>query len=224
MLYDENECNDWRRLRVNWIQMPLGPLQTNAYILSNDQKECIIFDPGSEGEKLVNYVKKEQLKPLAILLTHAHFDHIGAVDEVRTAFQIPVYVHQEEADWLGDATCNGSQIFMMNRSITAKPADHIIEEEGVLTIGSFSFDMYETPGHSPGSISYYCKEANAVFSGDVLFQMSIGRTDLPGGSFQELIMSIEDKLFVLPDDTKVLCGHGPETTIGFEKENNPFLQ
>lgn len=209
---------------MKWIQMPLGPLQTNAYILSNDQNKCVIFDPGSEGEKVVSYLKEQGLKPLAILLTHAHFDHIGAVDEVRDAFQIPVYVHEEEASWLEDATYNGSQFFMMNESITAQPADHIIKEEGVLTIGSFTFDMLETPGHSPGSISYYCKEANAVFSGDVLFQMSVGRTDLPGGSFAELVASIEEKLFVLPDDTHVLCGHGPETSIGFEKENNPFLQ
>ena len=198
------------------------PLQTNAYILTNEQNECIIFDPGHEGEKLVTYLQEEQLKPLAVLLTHAHFDHIGAVDAVRDAFHIPVYVHKEEADWLGDATVNGSQIFMMNRSITAKPADHIIDAEGALAIGSFNFEIFETPGHSPGSISYYCKEANAVFSGDVLFQMSIGRTDLPGGSFAELIGSIEEKLFVLPDETAVLCGHGPETSIGFEKENNPF--
>ena len=155
---------------------------------------------------------------MAVLLTHAHFDHIGAVDAVRDAFHIPVYVHKEEADWLGDATVNGSQIFMMNRSITAKPADHIIDAEGTLTIGSFNFEIFETPGHSPGSISYYSKEANAVFSGDVLFQMSIGRTDLPGGSFAELIGSIEEKLFVLPDETAVLCGHGPETSIGFEKK------
>ncbi len=100
--------------------MPLGPLQTNAYILTNEQNECIIFDPGHEGEKLVTYLQEEQLKPLAVLLTHAHFDHIGAVDAVRDAFHIPVYVHKEEADWLGDATVNGSQIFMMNRSITSK--------------------------------------------------------------------------------------------------------
>ncbi|WP_242145298.1 MULTISPECIES: MBL fold metallo-hydrolase [unclassified Bacillus cereus group] len=209
---------------MKWIQMPLGPLQTNAYILSNDQKECVIFDPGSEGEKLVTYLQQEGLKPLAILLTHAHFDHIGAVDAVREAFHIPVYVHKEEADWLGDPAVNGSQIFMMNRSIIAKPADHMIDGEGTLTIGSFTFEMFETPGHSPGSISYYCKEVNAVFSGDVLFQMSIGRTDLPGGSLTELMGSIEEKLFMLSDDTTVLCGHGPETNIGFEKENNPFLQ
>lgn len=219
----ENERSGGDR-NMKWIQMPLGPLQTNAYILSNNENECVIFDPGSEGTKVIHYVKERGLKPLAILLTHAHFDHIGAVDEVRSAFQIPVYLHKEEEEWLGNAAYNGSQLFMMSESITVNPAEHLIEEEGTLTIGSFTFEMFETPGHSPGSISYYCKEANAVCSGDVLFQMSIGRTDLPGGSFEELIMSIEGRLFELPDDTRVLCGHGPETTIGFEKENNPFLR
>ncbi|WP_028399204.1 MBL fold metallo-hydrolase [Ectobacillus panaciterrae] len=208
---------------MKWTQLPLGPLQTNAYILHNEKQECIIFDPGNEGEKLISHLQQHGLQPLAVLLTHAHFDHIGAVDDVRETYSIPVYVHTEEQDWLQDASLNGSALFMMGRSITAKPADELIEKEGTLSIGSFTFEVFETPGHSPGSVSYYSKEAAAVFSGDVLFQMSIGRTDLPGGSFNELIMSIEEKLFTLPDETAVLCGHGPETTIGFEKANNPFL-
>lgn len=211
-------------MTLKWRQLPLGPLQTNAYVLRNDKKECIIFDPGHEGEKLISYLQQEGLKPLAVLLTHAHFDHIGAVDDVRDAYTIPVYLHKEEQYWLSDPELNGSYIFMTNREITAKPADRLIEREGELTIGSFTFTILETPGHSPGSVSYYCKEAGAVFSGDALFQMSIGRTDLPGGSFNELMMSIENKLFSLPDDTVVLSGHGPKTSIGFEKANNPFLK
>jgi hydroxyacylglutathione hydrolase len=210
-------------MKMKWIQLPLGPLQTNAYILYNEKKECIIFDPGHEGEKLIDYLQQNRLQPLAVLLTHAHFDHIGAVDDVRKVYKVPVYVHKEEEKWLQDPSLNGSEIFMMGRSITVGAADYLIEEESTLSIGPFTFEVLETPGHSPGSVSYYCKEASAVFSGDVLFQMSIGRTDLPGGSFNELIMSIEDKLFTLPDETAVLCGHGPETTIGSEKTNNPFL-
>ncbi|UOY94011.1 MBL fold metallo-hydrolase [Ectobacillus sp. JY-23] len=207
---------------MKWRQLPLGPLQTNAYILHNEQGQCIVFDPGSEGKRLITYLRKHHLHPLAILLTHAHFDHIGAVDEVRNAFSIPVYVHEAEQDWLADTTLNGSSYFGQG-SITAKAADCVITEESTLQIGDFTFEVLETPGHSPGSVSYYCKEAGVVFSGDVLFQMSIGRTDLRGGSFHELVLSIEEKLFTLPDDTVVMCGHGPETTIGFEKEHNPFL-
>lgn len=211
-------------MTLKWRQLPLGPLQTNSYVLRNANKECIIFDPGHEGEKLIGYLQQEGLTPLAVLLTHAHFDHIGAVDDVRDAYKIPVYLHKEEKYWLSDPELNGSYIFMTNREITAKPADRLIEKEGELKIGSFIFTILETPGHSPGSVSYYCEEAGAVFSGDALFQMSIGRTDLPGGSFNELMMSIENKLFSLPDDTVVLSGHGPKTSIGFEKANNPFLK
>ncbi|MBO9129642.1 MBL fold metallo-hydrolase [Bacillus sp. 165] len=208
---------------MKWIQLPLGPLQTNAYILENEQNECVIFDPGEEGDKLISYLQDRQLKPLAVLLTHAHFDHIGAVDAVRDTYTIPVYIHKDEKEWLTDPSLNGSELFMMSESIRVKPADYVISGEEQLEIGSFHFTVLETPGHSPGSVSYYCKEAEAVISGDVLFQMSIGRTDLPGGSFNELIESIEEKLFTLPDDTAVLCGHGPETTIALEKANNPFL-
>jgi len=207
---------------MNWIRIPLGPLQTNAYILTNEQNECLIFDPGSEGEKLVTKIEELKLKPLAILLTHAHFDHIGAVDIVREHFQVPVYIHENEKEWLKDPALNGSQFFM-SQMITAKEADEIIKNEMSLTIGSFQFEVYETPGHSPGSISFYCEKAGAVFSGDALFKGSIGRTDLPGGNHQELLQSIHAKLLTLPEDTVVLSGHGPETTIIEEMETNPFL-
>jgi len=207
---------------MNWIRIPLGPLQTNAYILINEQNECLIFDPGSEGEKLVTKIEELKLKPLAILLTHAHFDHIGAVDIVREHFQVPVYIHENEKEWLKDPALNGSQFFM-SQMITAKEADEIIKNEMSLTIGSFQFEVYETPGHSPGSISFYCEKAGAVFSGDALFKGSIGRTDLPGGNHQELLQSVHAKLLTLPEDTVVLSGHGPETTIIEEMETNPFL-
>ncbi|MCP8967123.1 MBL fold metallo-hydrolase [Ectobacillus ponti] len=208
---------------MKWVQLPLGPLQTNAYVIRNEEKECLIFDPGHEGEKLLGYLRQEGLQPLAVLLTHAHFDHIGAVDAVREAYHIPVYLHEEEAEWLADPSLNGSALFMMNRAVTAGPADELITGKANLKIGPFSLEVRETPGHSPGSVSYYMAEAGLVVSGDALFQMSIGRTDLPGGSFPELIGSIEEKLFTLPEETVVLCGHGPETTIGFEKAKNPFL-
>lgn len=208
---------------MKWTQIPLGPIQTNAYIVYNDQHECIIIDPGAEGEKLLTYLDENELKPQAILLTHAHFDHIGAVDEVRHVYNIPVYVHKNEQDWLVNPSLNRSLQFTMSEDIIVQPADYIIEKEGLLTVGSFSFQVYETPGHTPGSVSYYLSEADLVCSGDVLFQMSIGRTDLPEGNMIQLLTAIEEKLFSLPVDTMVLCGHGPVTTIGAEKENNPFL-
>jgi glyoxylase-like metal-dependent hydrolase (beta-lactamase superfamily II) len=207
---------------MKWRQLPLGPLQTNCYIFSNEEKECLVIDPGGDANKLTSILQQQHLKPVAILLTHAHFDHIGAVDDIRQEWNIPVYIHKNEKDWLADPSLNGSQFFMAGAVKMSKP-DELIKGEGTLTIGNFSLKVYETPGHSPGSVSYYSDEAGLVFSGDALFAGSIGRTDLPGGNHELLIKSIHDKLLTLPEDTLVLSGHGPETSIEAEMERNPFL-
>ncbi|WP_100398373.1 MBL fold metallo-hydrolase [Bacillus sp. FJAT-44742] len=208
---------------MEWKQMPLGPLQTNAYILINTKKEAVIFDPGGEGASLNDWLQKQQITPVAILLTHAHFDHIGAVDEVRDEWSIDVYLHEKEKDWLTDGSKNGSSYFMSGQTIAARPADQLITEEGTLQIGDFTFSVFETPGHSPGSISFYHEDTNTVFSGDALFAGSIGRTDLPGGSQEVLLQNIHAKLLELPENTQVACGHGPVTSIGKEMDSNPFL-
>jgi glyoxylase-like metal-dependent hydrolase (beta-lactamase superfamily II) len=208
---------------MNWTQIPLGPLQTNAYVLMNEKKEAVIFDPGGNGPEFIKWLNDQQINPLAILLTHAHFDHIGAVDEVRDAFNCPVYIHEAEKDWLSDAAKNGSGRFLGNASITARAADEIIQEEKTIQLGSFSFDILYTPGHSPGSVSYYSATGGVVFSGDALFKQSIGRTDLPGGDHNLLLESIHSKLLELPEETIVASGHGPVTTIGEEMDGNPFL-
>jgi glyoxylase-like metal-dependent hydrolase (beta-lactamase superfamily II) len=205
------------------IQLPLGPLQTNCYLLANDLKEVIVFDPGEEADQIFNIIEENKYKPVAILLTHAHFDHIGAVDDVRDQYNIPVYLHQNEADWLTDGMKNGSTLFLRNREIFAREADYLISKEGKMEIGNFILSVFETPGHSPGSVSFYVKEAKSVFSGDALFYQGIGRTDLPGGDHDVLIKSIKSKLFSLPENITVYSGHGPETTIQDEKKHNPFL-
>ncbi|WP_458110743.1 MBL fold metallo-hydrolase [Bacillus sp. PK6-013] len=207
---------------MKWRRMPLGPIQTNAYILSHDDGTCLIIDPGNESGKLNAYIKENGLKPLAVLLTHAHFDHIGAVDNVRKEWNIPVYVHKNEAEWLTDPSLNGSAL-LTGQTITAEKADHLIEEEGDLKIGSFTLRMLFTPGHSPGSVSYYAEEENLIVSGDVLFKGGVGRTDLPGGNQKVLMDSIHQKLLTLPEETLVLSGHGPETDIATEQEQNPFI-
>jgi glyoxylase-like metal-dependent hydrolase (beta-lactamase superfamily II) len=207
---------------MEWYQLPLGPLQTNCYILSNRNNSSLIIDPGEESEKVFRYLNQKKLKPAAILLTHAHFDHIGAVEPIREKYSIPVYIHIQEKKWLADPALNGSQLFGMGQ-VKAKPADHVLSGQQELTIGEFTFTVLETPGHSPGGISFYFKEAGLVASGDALFQGSIGRTDLPGGSHETLLKSIHKKLLVLPEETLVLSGHGPVTTIGQEMESNPYL-
>ncbi|ANX12884.1 hypothetical protein ABE41_012775 [Fictibacillus arsenicus] len=207
---------------MRWKKITVGPVQENTYILYDSNNEAIIIDPGSEGTKIIQNIESLKLKPLAVLLTHAHFDHIGAVDSVREKYQLPLYIHKKEQDWLTNTKKNGSMHFGQN--ITAKPASHVLtDNDKSLKIGSFSFEVLSTPGHSPGSVSYYLKGAAAVFSGDALFAGSIGRTDLYGGSQDTLLKSIHEKLLQLPEETVVLSGHGPETTIGMEMDSNPFL-
>ena len=208
---------------LNIRSYPLGFIQTNCYIVSNAEKECLIFDPGGEGEKLISELRRLNLKPLAILLTHAHFDHIGAVEDVRNAYQIPVYIHTAENKWLLDPSKNGSAKYAEIPSTVCKEADIILEKESNLEIGGFSMQLLHTPGHSPGSITYYFAEAEFAIVGDTLFQNSIGRTDLQGGNQAELMKSIHTKLLSLPESTIVYPGHGPATTIEDEMDSNPFL-
>lgn len=208
---------------MKWRRMPLGPVQTNAYFLWNNDLECLIIDPGSESQKIFSFVNEHKLKPVAVLLTHAHYDHIGAVDEVRNKWNIPVYIHKKEQDWLVDPLLNLSARTPFSDEIVLKRADEVITGEGDLSIGSFKLKVFETPGHSPGSVSYYVESEQLIFSGDALFEGSIGRTDLPGGNHEILIKSIHNKLLVLPEETLVLSGHGRETTIQQEMDTNPFL-
>ncbi|MCL6574285.1 MAG: MBL fold metallo-hydrolase [Bacillus sp. (in: Bacteria)] len=208
---------------MKWQQIALGALQTNCYLVANSDRSCLIFDPGAEGKKLINLLNQRKLKPSAIMLTHAHFDHIGAVDEIRDLYKIPVFIHKLEEKWLGDPALNGSQLFMPEDSLTVNPANHIIKDEGSMKIADFEFSIFQTPGHSPGSVSYYFAKAGFVIAGDALFQGSVGRTDLRGGNESQLLKSIHEKLLTLPEETYVLPGHGPVTTIGAEMDSNPFL-
>ncbi|MBB5173115.1 MBL fold metallo-hydrolase [Texcoconibacillus texcoconensis] len=208
---------------MKWERQPLGALQTNSFICVNDQGKGVVIDPGGEGDRLIKHINDRGIDVEGILLTHAHFDHIGALEEVRDAFRAPVYLHELEAAWLGDDSKNGSGLFMGIEPVKCRPADQLIKEEGSLTVGSFTFEVFHTPGHSPGSVSYYVPEENVVFSGDVLFRGGIGRTDLPGGDHDTLMKTIHQRLLTMPDTTIIANGHGPETTVGEEMTSNPFL-
>lgn len=200
----------------------LGPVMTNAYLVyDSNTKQGVIFDPGMNPKSLLQRLNELQLSIQAILLTHAHFDHMGGVEEVRTHTGAPVYIHQEEIDWLADPMKNGSARWPMFPELTARPAEYVLQGGETLEIAGFIFKVLYTPGHSPGSVSFY--DGTHVFSGDALFRDSIGRTDLYGGDYQTLIQSIQEKLMELPEETIVYSGHGSETTIGREQDFNPFI-
>ncbi|MBM7569673.1 MBL fold metallo-hydrolase [Aquibacillus albus] len=201
-------------------KLSLGPLGTNCYVISND-KESIIFDPGGDADQIVNWIEKSQLNPVAICLTHAHFDHIGAVEPLREQYEIPVYLHELEENWLSDPTLNGSSFFPVE-DIVVQSCDAFLEE-GKMKLQSFEFEILHTPGHSPGGVAFVFNREKKIIGGDSLFHHGIGRTDLPGGDFDTLINSIKTKLFKYEDDYEVFPGHGPLTTIGNEKRENPFL-
>lgn len=205
-------------------QMELGPVQTNCYIVSNDKKECLIFDPGEEEKRVRELLKKRDMKPLAILLTHAHFDHIGAVDELREFYSIPVYLHHLERDWMGRPNLNGSGKYAALPDYRIRDADILIKDEKELEIGTFKMDVLHTPGHSPGSITYSFPDERFAIVGDTLFRGSIGRTDLIDGSEKKLLQSIRSSLLTLPADTVLFPGHGPDTTPAEEENSNPFLK
>lgn len=208
---------------LNIRTYPLGFIQTNCYVISNAKKECLIFDPGGNGEQLIKELNRLHLKPIAILLTHAHFDHIGAVDDVRDAYHIPVYIHPTEKTWLTNAEKNGSAKYAEIPNIFAKEADVMLNHEEKMSIGDFEFTISHTPGHSPGSITYYFESDGFAIVGDTLFQNSIGRTDLPGGNEKQLLKSIHTKLLTLPVETVIYPGHGPASTVQAEMDSNPFL-
>ncbi len=210
---------------MNVRSYSLGPVQTNCYIVSNKEKECLIFDPGEEAQRIIKAIRSNGLTPLAIFLTHAHFDHIGAVDAVREAFNIPVWIHEKEVSWLGDPSKNGSSKYaaLPDYVVAVPNEENIIKEERLFEMNNFVFKAIFTPGHSPGSISYIFENDGFAIVGDTLFEQGVGRTDLIGGSTKVLLASIHDKLLTLPEDMIVYPGHGNYTTVGAEMETNPFL-
>ncbi|UYZ14871.1 MBL fold metallo-hydrolase [Brevibacillus sp. WF146] len=198
----------------------LGPFQTNAYILTNPASgESIVIDPGMEPAALLRALEGKNV--VAVLLTHAHLDHIGGLNQVRALTGAPVYIHPLEQSWLTDSDLNGSTRWNLSEPIVCEPAEHELADGQTLELAGLSIRVLHTPGHSPGSCSFVV--GPHCFGGDVLFAQSIGRTDLPGGSFETLMISIQDKLFELDDDTIVYPGHGPKTTIEAEKLYNPYV-
>lgn len=202
-----------------------NPFQENTYIVYNDKKQCWFIDPGmynsDETSIIDNYIKQHELSPQAIINTHTHIDHIFGVNYLTEKYKIPFLIHKLDTPVLQGAA-GSAMLFGFNFPKTPEVSSYI-DETKPLTLGEDILDVKLTPGHSPGSISFYSKENNWVISGDVLFAGSIGRTDLPGGDHTTLINSINEHLLKLEDDVTVYSGHGPSTTIGKERQTNPFL-
>lgn len=202
-----------------------GPYATNCYVVES-ANHAVIIDAGFEPGEMIEHVQDRIAQGVvldAIALTHAHVDHIFGVADVRSAFAgVPVLIHEKEKDWLGDARLNLSMF--SGRPVSGPGPDRLLKHGETITVGDMTFSILHTPGHSPGSVTLYNAGNKVAFVGDALFNGSIGRTDFPGCSLEELTDSIKRHLYTLPDDVTVLPGHGPSTTIGREARANPYVR
>ncbi len=196
-------------------------METNGYIVFDEKTlDGIVVDPGDSAELFVEFIKKEKINVKYIALTHAHFDHIGGVEEIKAETGAEIIICNGEEVVAENANYNLSAMY--DYPFTVK-ADKILADGDEFSFGGLTAKVLKTPGHTPGGCCYYFENEGVLFSGDTLFYGSIGRTDFPNGSFSDLIAAIKEKLMVLPDDVYVYCGHGPATKIGFERANNPYL-
>tara|TARA_Y100000588_G_scaffold317077_1_gene345936 strand:- start:2111 stop:2749 length:639 start_codon:yes stop_codon:yes gene_type:complete len=204
-----------------------NPFQENTYIVYDDTKECLIIDPGcysyEEQTTLKKFILSEKLKPVKLINTHCHIDHILGNRFASNEWNIELYMHQADLPLLKEAK-NISKIYGFENYEESPSPKHFLDEGDKILFGETSFEILFTPGHAPGHICLYNNQNNILIAGDVIFQNSIGRTDLPGGNHETLINSIIKKIFTLPNQTEIFCGHGPSTNLGFEKKHNPFLQ
>ena len=210
-------------------RLVLGAYENNSYIVRRNEKttDCIIIDTGLNAEPLIDFLKRKNLNPQALILTHGHADHIAGTALLRKNFsKIKVCIHKADSHMLGDAVSNFS--YFAGVKITTAPADVIFDKEEQIEYAGLKFQLIHTPGHTPGGICLYNRDEKILFSGDTLFAGSVGRTDFSGHDtqkcFEQLVDNIRKKLLVLPDDTAVLPGHGEATTIKQEKLYNPYLR
>jgi len=213
-------------MKLKIVSLTLGPLPNNVYLLGDDAaRKAVVIDPSFESQAVLDRAEKEGWALEAIWLTHAHFDHLAGAGQIARAWDppLPIGLHPADVDWFNRA--GGAEQFGL--SIQQPPEPKIQFEEGMpLRLdagGPIVATVLHAPGHSPGHVMFYCKPLGVLFCGDVIFRMGVGRTDLAGGDMQTLLGTIREQVFTLPDETRLLPGHGPESTVEFEKVHNPFI-
>ena len=201
--------------------LKLGTLETNCFLIGcKDTKEAAVIDPGGEVELILEKAAKHNLKIKYIINTHGHIDHIEGNKALHEATGADILIHKEDSGMLTNPLINGSILFF-GKTVISPTASRFIDEGDIIKVGNLNLEVLYTPGHTKGGISIKLK--NRVYVGDTLFYLSIGRTDLPGGSYKRLLKSINEKLMTLPDDTYIYPGHGQFTTVGYERRQNPFI-
>ncbi len=210
---------------MNIKKFTFNPIEVNAFVLWDETLECVIIDAACfypyEQEKLKLFIETLHLKPVKLLNTHGHFDHLLGNEFVRNTWGLSGEIHMNDKYLVEQAS---GQSLLFGMSIAKPPAPgHFFEDGEIIRFGNSSLKVICVPGHSPGSVAFYSETDKLLIAGDILFCGSVGRTDLPGGSHEQLISGIKEKLMILNPQVKVYCGHGPETTIGAEKDNNPYL-
>ncbi len=199
----------------------VGELQMNCYIFGCAKTgEAVIIDPGGDAELIIATAERIGAKVKMVLLTHGHYDHIGGLNAVKAKYGCPVLIHVADEEALTNPMVNLSAL--TGADIRCQPADQILDDGDRIGVGKLQLEVLHTPGHTPGGVCF--RWENIVFGGDLLFEGSVGRTDLPGGSFDQLEESIIRRIYVLSDETVIYSGHGESTTVGFEKKNNPFVR
>ena len=203
------------------IKLEVGNLGANCYIVySKEALEGVVIDPGGNAQDIINIIQRENIKIVAIINTHGHADHIGDNDRIKEYTGAPILIHKDDASMLTSA--QGNLSVYIGNNLICKAADRLLTDGEIIQVGGMKLQVIHTPGHTPGGICIKVNEV--VFSGDTLFEQSVGRSDFPGGSHQQLIKSIKERLLIFSDATQILPGHGAGTTIGNERYNNPFIQ
>lgn len=204
--------------------LTLGAVQTNAYIVGDTEtNEALIIDPVDEADTLIQAAAESGWTIKLILATHAHFDHVLASKELKEKTGAPFWIHEESKSWLKMLPQMGAMFGLGDFPEAAEPDRFLMDETEIIELGAIKLETLYTPGHAPDHIAFYMRENGILFAGDTLFFSSIGRTDLPGGNHELLLKSIREKLLTLPDETRVLAGHMQDTTIGNERQHNPYL-